>query len=198
MIETKPLLTRPDCGGIAWWQYTRAFLSWPLTDRSFVLHLPLSKEVDWYGKKALFLLIKEGSHHAKLEGQDSLIRVTNSGNFYVVSPDKAQPEAGCKVFGLTNNLCNGWIPKKHFFVPRSLLLYLFTKLKTYHLSYFYLQTLSSLLTVSSNTATLALEKKQMRSLTLIIPVYAFLLMSIFWSSNQIFFMFIDFYLYVVI
>ena len=117
MIETKPLLTRPDCGGIAWWQYTRAFLSWPLTDRSFVLHLPLSKEVDWKGKKALFLLIKEGSHHAKLEGQDSLIRVTNTGNFYVVSPDKAQPEAGCKVFGLTNNLCNGWIPKKKFLCP---------------------------------------------------------------------------------
>ena len=119
MIGTKPLLTGPDCGGIAWWQYTRAFLSWPLTDRSFVLHLPLSKEVDWYGKKALFLLIKEGSHHAKLEGQDSLIRVTNSGNFHAVSPDKAQPEAGCKVFGLTNNLYNGWIPNKNFFVPRS-------------------------------------------------------------------------------
>ena len=165
MIGTKPLLTGPDCGGIAWWQYTRAFLSWPLTDRSFVLHLPLSKEVDWYGKKALFLLIKEGSHHAKLEGQDSLIRVTNSGNFYAVSPDKAEPEAGCKVFGLTNNLYNGWIPKKislsHARVKtKKLFFYLFTKLKTYHLSYLYLQTLSSILTVSSNTATLALEKKK--------------------------------------
>ena len=145
MIGTKPLLTGPDCGGIAWWQYTRAFLSWPLTDRSFVLHLPLSKEVDWYGKKALFLLIKDGSHHAKLEGQDSLIRVTNSGNFYAVSSDKAQPEAGCKVFGLTNNLYNGWIPKKNFFVPRS-----WQDEKIIFLFIYQAQNLPSLLFISTN------------------------------------------------
>ena len=113
----------------SWW--LRQSLYWPdriaeeLPDGNTREHFYLGRwQIDllffifrWYGKKALFLLIKEGSHHAKLEGQDSLIRVTDSGNFYVVSPDKAQPEAGCKV--LTNNLCNGWIPKKNFFVPRS-------------------------------------------------------------------------------
>ncbi|KAJ7371518.1 hypothetical protein OS493_024858 [Desmophyllum pertusum] len=91
--------------------YMRALLSWPLTDRSFVLYLPTSKEVDWYGKRARFLLIKHGWHPSKPEGEDGLIRATNGGNFYVVMPDENQPEAACRVFGLTNNLYNGWIPK---------------------------------------------------------------------------------------
>lgn len=108
-VDHQILEELPDDGGYV--TYMRALLSWPLTDRSFVLHLPPSKEVEWYGKKALFMLIKEGSHHTKIEGQDGLVRATNGGNFYVVTPDEAEPEAACKVFGLTNNLYNGWIPK---------------------------------------------------------------------------------------
>ena len=90
--------------------YMRALLSWPLVDRSFVLFLPPSTEVDWYGKKAYFLLIKHGWHPAKPEGKDGLVRATNGGNFYVVMPDEQKPDEACRVFGLTNNLYNGWIP----------------------------------------------------------------------------------------
>ena len=89
----------------------RALLSWPLKDRSFVLYLPPGKEVDWYGKRAHFLLIKHGWHPSKPEGEDGLVRATNGGNFYVVLPEEKQPEAACRVFGLTNNLYNGWVPK---------------------------------------------------------------------------------------
>ena len=98
----------PNNGGYV--TYMRAPLSWPLADRSFVLYLPPSTEVDWYGKRAYFLLIKHGWHSAKPDGEDGLVRATNGGNFYVVMPDEEQPECSCRVFGLTNNLYNGWIP----------------------------------------------------------------------------------------
>lgn len=108
-VEHEVLEAYPDDGGHV--TYMRALLSCPLKDRSFVLYLPPPKEVDWYGKQALFLLIKDGWHPSKPEGEDGLVRATNGGNFYVVMPDEVQPDAACKVFGLTNNLYNGWIPK---------------------------------------------------------------------------------------
>lgn len=42
----------PNNGGYV--TYMRAVLSFPLVDRSFVLYLPPSTEVDWYGKRAHF------------------------------------------------------------------------------------------------------------------------------------------------
>lgn len=107
-VEHEIVESYPDGGGCV--TYMRALLSWPLKDRSFVLFLPPSTEVDWYGKKAYFLLIKHGWHPAKPEGEDGLVRATNGGNFYVVMPDEQKPDEACRVFGLTNNLYNGWIP----------------------------------------------------------------------------------------
>ena len=91
----------------------QALLFFPLKDKSFVLYLPPPREVDWYGKKALFMLIKDASHPTRPKGDDGLVRAKNGGNFYVVMPDEKQPEAACKIFGLTNNLYNGWIPKTY-------------------------------------------------------------------------------------
>ena len=108
-VEHEILEAYPDDGGYV--TYMRALLSFPLKDRSFVLYLLPAKEVDWYGKKALFFLIKDGWHASKPEGKDGLVRATNGGNFYVVTPDEKKPDAACTVFGLTNNLYNGWIPK---------------------------------------------------------------------------------------
>lgn len=108
-VEHEILEAYPDDGGYL--TYMRALLSFPLKDRSFVLYLPPAKEVDWYGKQALFLLSKDGWHASKPEGKDGLVRATNGGNFYVVTPDEKKPDAACTVFGLTNNLYNGWIPK---------------------------------------------------------------------------------------
>lgn len=101
----------PNNGGYV--TYMRAVLSFPLVDRSFVLYLPPSTEVDWYGKRAHFVLIKHAWHPAKPEGEDGVVRATNGGNFYVVMPDEERPEGACRVFGLTNNLYNGWIPKSN-------------------------------------------------------------------------------------
>ncbi|XP_068675302.1 uncharacterized protein [Montipora foliosa] len=108
-VENEILEEYPDDGGYV--VYMRALLSCPLKDRSFVLYLPPPKEVDWYGKQALFLLIKDALHPKKPEGEDGLVRATNGGNFYVVIPDEDEPDAACKIFGLTNNLYNGYIPK---------------------------------------------------------------------------------------
>ena len=107
-VEHEIVEAYPDGGYVT---YMRALLSWPLKERSFVLYLPPGKEVDWYGKRAHFLLIKHGWHPSKPEGEDGLVRATNGGNFYVVLPEEKQPEAACRVFGLTNNLYNGWVPK---------------------------------------------------------------------------------------
>lgn len=90
--------------------FTRADLSWPITDRSFVLYVSSTKQIDWYGKKAFALFVKNSSHPSKPAGGDGLIRATNGGNFYIAIPDKNEPEAKCQVFGLTNNNYNGWLP----------------------------------------------------------------------------------------
>ena len=101
-VKHKILEAYPEDGGYV--TYMRALLSFPLRDRSFVLYLPPAKEVDWYGEKAIFMLIKDASHPTRPEGDDGLVRAKNGGNFYVVTPDEKQPEAACKIFGLTNNL----------------------------------------------------------------------------------------------
>ena len=54
------------------------------------------------------MLIKDACHPTKPEGDDGL----------VVTPDEKQPEAACKIFGLTNNLYNGWIPKRTEWMQR--------------------------------------------------------------------------------
>ena len=110
-VKREILEAYPEDGGYV--TYMRALLSFSLRDRSFVLHLPPAKEVGCYGEKAIFRLIRDACHPAKPEGDDGLVRVQNGGNFYVVTPDEKQPEAACKIFGLTNNLYNGWIPEAH-------------------------------------------------------------------------------------
>ena len=107
-VAHEVLETFPDEGSIT---YMRALLSWPLTDRSFVLYFPQAKEVDWFGKRAILLLIKHAWHSSKPAGEDGFVRATNGGNFYVITEDKEQPNGACHVFGQSCNLYNGWIPK---------------------------------------------------------------------------------------
>ena len=54
--------------------YTVLELSWPLTNRAYLVFIPPSKEVDWYGKKAFLLLQKNAWHHSKPPGADGFVR----------------------------------------------------------------------------------------------------------------------------
>lgn len=89
---------------------TRIALSRPLTDRDMVLFVSPTREVDWYGKKSFAMFVKNASHPSKPVGGHGLVRATNGGNFYIVSPDENEPESKCQVFGLTNNNYNGRLP----------------------------------------------------------------------------------------
>ena len=68
------------------------------------------KEVDWYGKKAFVVILKNATHPSKPEGEDGCIRAYNGGNIYLAVEDEHEPEAACKTFCLTNNNYNGWLP----------------------------------------------------------------------------------------
>lgn len=121
--EHATLEVYPDNGGYV--TFMRAIASWPLTDRGFVLFIPPTKEVDWHGKQSLFVIQKDAWHPSKPEDEDGLVRATNGGNFFIITPSEKEPEAACKVFGLTNNNYNGWLPKTNMewmlsrVVPRS-------------------------------------------------------------------------------
>ena len=99
---------------------TRIALSWPLTDREMVLHVSTNREIDWYGKKAFAMFVKNASHPSKPVGGHGLVRATNGGNFYIISPDEEEPDSKCQVFGLTNNNYNGRLPnaRMEFLVGR--------------------------------------------------------------------------------
>ena len=105
--DLETLEVAPDEGRIV---YTRAALSCPLTDRTLVLYVSPPKEVDWFGKKAFAMFVKNATHPSKPKEPISLIRATNGGNFYIAVPDENEPDIKCNVFGLTNNNYNGWLP----------------------------------------------------------------------------------------
>ena len=105
--DLETLEVTPDEGRIV---FTRAELSWPLSDRDFVLFVSPTREVDWYGKKAFAMFVKNATHFSKPEGGENLVRATNGGNFYVAIPDEKEPQTKCQVFGLTNNNYNGRLP----------------------------------------------------------------------------------------
>ena len=100
----------PDGGHL---MYVRSPVSWPLTDRFYVLYYPPATEVDWYGKQALFHFSTQAWHPSKPEGGDGLVLATHGGNFTVVTPDEDRPESACQLFFLTNNNYNGWLPKRN-------------------------------------------------------------------------------------
>ena len=106
-VDLETLEVYPDGGFVT---YMRAVTSWPIKDRSFVLFYSPIKEVDWYGKKAFVIVQKNVVNPSKPEGEDGCVRAYNGGNFFVALEDKHEPEAACKVFGLTNNNYNGWVP----------------------------------------------------------------------------------------
>lgn len=123
-FDHKILETYPDGQGHI--VSLRSPTSWPLWDREFVLFIAPYKEIDWFGKQAFYLVQKNAWHPSKPEGQGGLVRATNGGNFFVVIPDGKprdgkEPDATCKVFGLSNNNFNGWLPRKYieFLVARS-------------------------------------------------------------------------------
>ena len=99
----------PDNGGYV--TSSRIKTTGPLTDREFVLFIPPAVQVDWYGKQSYLIIQKNAWHPSKPENEGGLVRAKNGGNFYIVTPDEKQPEAACKVFSLTNNNYNGWLPK---------------------------------------------------------------------------------------
>ena len=107
-IET--LETGPDGSIIV---STRIALSFPLTDREMVLFVSTARQIDWFGKRSFAMFVKNASHPSKPVGGHGLVRATNGGNFYIVSPDEKEPESKCQVFGLTNNNYNGWLPNAH-------------------------------------------------------------------------------------
>ena len=53
-----------------------AIASWRLTDQRFVLFIPPTKEVDWFGKQSLFVIEKNACHPSKPENEDGLVRAT--------------------------------------------------------------------------------------------------------------------------
>lgn len=99
----------PDNGGYV--VSNRAELSWPLGDREFVLFIPPTKQIEWYGKPALLVACVNAWHPSKPVGR--YVRATNGGNFYIAIPDEKDPENKCTIFGLTHNNYNGWLPKTH-------------------------------------------------------------------------------------
>ena len=109
-LVTDVLDTYPDGGYLS---YCVAPTSFPLVNRSFVMYYPPVTEVDWYGRQAFFLCSKNAWHPSKPEGDGSLVRATHGGNFYVTIPDGNRPDAASKLFGLTNNNYNGWLPKRN-------------------------------------------------------------------------------------
>ena len=98
----------PENGGYLY--YVRTELSWPLSDRGLVIFQPSYVNVDWYGKKSFFLVFKNGWHPSKHENAAGVVKGTNGGDFFVVTPDENNPETACTLFGLTSNNFNGWIP----------------------------------------------------------------------------------------
>ena len=112
-LDHEILKTYPDDQGFI--TFMRTPTSWPLRDRTFVLFIAPSKEIDWFGQQAFLLVEKDAWHQSKPDGADGHVKATNGGNFFVVIPDETDPNAErCSVFGLTSNNFNGWVPKRCF------------------------------------------------------------------------------------
>lgn len=114
-VDLETLETYADGGFVT---YMRAVTAWPITDRSFVLFYSPIKEVNWNGQTSFVLIQKNATHKSKPEGEDGYIRAYNGGNFFVATPDENDPGTTCKVFGLTNNSYNGWLPNYECFIGR--------------------------------------------------------------------------------
>lgn len=104
--------------------FVRLPVSWPLSDRSYVLFRPPAKQVDWYGQDAFLMIQKNAWHPSRPEGADGFVRATNGGNFTILIPDEKDLAGACKMFGLRNNNYNGWLPKSghamSFIISRAL------------------------------------------------------------------------------
>ena len=109
-LDQEILETYPDNQGVV--KYMRIPVSFPLWDRSFVLFFPPPKEIDWFGKRAFLFIMKNARHPSKPEGADGLVRATNGGNFDVIIPDEKEPNVASRLFSLSNNNYNGWLPNK--------------------------------------------------------------------------------------
>jgi len=110
-VDHEILETYPDDKGVV--RFMRFPTSFPLWDRSLILFFPPVKEIDWFGKRAFLQIQKNAWHPSKPEGADGLVRATNGGNFVVMIPDESNPSAACKLFSLSNNNFNGWLPTKN-------------------------------------------------------------------------------------
>lgn len=91
-------------------KFMRRPAPFPFWDRTFVLFIPPTREIDWCGKRAYFQLQKHTKHPLKPEGADGYVRAKNGGNFYVIIPDETKPDSACKLFFLSTNNYGGWLP----------------------------------------------------------------------------------------
>ncbi|XP_078382769.1 uncharacterized protein LOC144665391 [Oculina patagonica] len=79
-------------------KWDRTFLnpsSFPLWESSFVMFIPLMKEIDWFGKQAFIAIDSSG------------------GNFTVIIPHEKEPSEACSLFLIYNNKFSDWMPSKN-------------------------------------------------------------------------------------
>ena len=101
----------PDGGGYL--ICNRVEMPWPICDREFLLFTTPAIEVEWYGKQAYLIPYINASHKSKPANAGSYVRVTNGGQFVIVMPDEVDPNHACTLFGLSNNLYNGYLSPKY-------------------------------------------------------------------------------------
>jgi hypothetical protein len=110
-VDNELLEEYPDNGGYL--AYNRVEMPWPLTDREFVAFITPPIEVEWYGKQAYLIAYMNASHKSKPANEGPYVRVTNGGQFYIITEDENDVNHACTIFSLSHNLYNGYIPAKH-------------------------------------------------------------------------------------
>lgn len=107
-LDIKLLETYPDGGGHV--AALRSKFSAPFSDRDFVVFFPPEKEIDWYGKRAIYNGTVHATHPSKPANVGGVVRATNGGNIYIAIPDEKDPENACTLFGLSCNDYHARLP----------------------------------------------------------------------------------------
>ncbi|XP_057314387.1 uncharacterized protein LOC130655631 [Hydractinia symbiolongicarpus] len=111
-VKHQVLETFPNNEGYVTYMVTET--SWPLQDREFVLFIPPAQKVNWFGEEAFMILQRNAWHASKSTSFFGPVRAENGGNYFIVIPDKEEPDKKCHTFALTNNNYNGILPNNGF------------------------------------------------------------------------------------